>query len=379
MFRVTGRLSQVSAVASRHNSRRLCAASEPAPEPAHAENEPDTGPVKWPVPVEEGGTRLDRFIKRRAPGLPTGLIQRLIRQRRVLVNGEPANRNAQQVWKKSVVEFPGDVKLGLSRGKKKPKDDDVTFKDAEFIRSRVLHKDARCVVLDKPADLPTQGGTGIGNRHVEALLPGLGDGRYFLVHRLDREVGGALAVARDVGAAADMADMFRKRKVQKLYWALVDGKVPAAGGSIKMDIDGKAAETHYRVVQNLDGFGAWLALRPLTGRKHQLRIHCAMGLKCRIVGESRYGGPELEESFGYSAALESAVPNEGIAQMVDSSSCGLHLHARSLAFPKLTQATKGRGKKGVGEISVTAPLSPHMRSSFFKFGLVEGHGNDLDW
>jgi 23S rRNA pseudouridine955/2504/2580 synthase len=336
------------------------------------------GSVRWPVPAEEHGTRLDRFIKRRAPGLPPGLIQRLIRQRRINVAGAEAIRNAHPVQGGDVVEFPGDVKLGLSRGKKKPKADDVSLKEAEFIRSRILHKDARCIVLDKPAGLPTQGGTGVGDRHVDALLPGLGGGRCYLVHRLDREVGGALAVARDVSAAAALADHFRKRRVEKVYWALVAGKLPAAGGTIAMDIDGKVAESMYRVVQDLGGFGAWIALRPVTGRKHQLRVHCAVALKCPIVGESRYGAEDaVEDPFGYGAAPQGGASQHGIADMADAEA-GLHLHARLLAFPKLTKMKSGRGKQQE-EVRVTAPLSPHMRRSFNTFGMYDKNGDGLDW
>lgn len=342
----------------------------PSPTPSPPSPSPS---ISWHVPPEESGTRLDRFIKRRAPGLPVGLIQRLIRQRRVVVNDTPAIRNAFPLPRNATVLFPGDIKLGLDRGKKAPKPDDITLAEAAFIRDTVLHRDARCVVFNKPAGLPSQGGTGVG-RHVEALLPGLGDGRYFLVHRLDKEVSGAMAVARDVGAAAEMADMFRKRTVEKEYWALVEGKMPAEGGRVRMDIDGKASETVYRVVQNLDGFGAWVALKPRTGRKHQLRVHCAMGLKCAIVGERKYGvaGVLDELSAGRGA-------KEGIASIVGGGEGDLCLHARRLAFPKLTKVHKGRGSDSRGAIDVTAPLPRHMQVAFRKLGLVERHGNDVDW
>lgn len=335
-----------------------------------------SGPVRWPVPHEDDGARLDRFLKRRAPGLPPGLIQRLIRQRRVKVGGTPANRNAYLIREGDVVEFPGDIKLGLSRGKKKPKDDDVSFKESEFIRSRILHKDARCVVLNKPAGLPTQGGSGVGMRHLEALLPGLGDGRHYLVHRLDKDVSGALAVARDVGAAAELADHFRRRRVEKVYWALVSGKLPSSGGAIRSDIDGKSAETLYRVVQNLDGFGAWVALRPTSGRKHQLRIHCAHGLKTPIIGESKYSADDLDDPFGSMQALRSAqLP--GIANIADSGA-GLHLHARSLTFPKLTKTAHSKRQRS-DQVCVVAPMPPHMGNSFNRLGLVERHGANISF
>lgn len=357
--------------------RRYCATAAPAASSLAAAG---IGPVRWPVNQEEEGTRLDRFIKRRAPGLPPGLIQRLIRQRRVVVAGIPAIRNAHPVRGGDIVELPGDVKLGLSRGKKKPKEDDVSLQEAQYIRTRIIHRDARCVVLDKPAGLPTQGGTGIGDRHVEALLPGIGEGRYFLVHRLDKEVSGALAIARDVSAAAELADHFRRRRVEKVYWALVAGKLKSRAGVISSDIDGKSAETHFRVVQDLAGLGAWVALRPLTGRKHQLRIHCAVGLQAPVVGESRYS------THGEERVFHNLVPEglQGIAEMADADA-GLHLHARSLSFPKLTRdgRSSGRGRaKGDAPapvVDVTAELPPHMKSSFRRFGFNVRHGDQVEW
>lgn len=359
-------------------SRRFCATAIPA---AASLSAAGIGPVRWPVRQEECGARLDRFIKRRAPGLPPGLIQRLIRQRRVTVAGETAIRNAHLVRSGDVVELPGDIKLGLSRGKKKPKPDDVSLQEAQYIRSRVIHRDARCVVLDKPAGLPTQGGTGIGERHVEALLPGIGEGRYFLVHRLDKEVSGALAIARDVGAAAELADHFRRRRVEKEYWALVVGNIKSKGGVIALDVNGKSAETHFRVVQDLGGLGAWVALRPRTGRKHQLRIHCAMGLQAPIVGESRY------TKHGEERVFDHLIPQglHGIAEMAEADA-GLHLHSRSLSFPKLTVDGRRQGKKknsGDGGLRsmlfAKADIPPHMKSSFRRFGLNVRHGDEVEW
>jgi 23S rRNA pseudouridine955/2504/2580 synthase len=358
--------------------------SEATTSRSSCENMKDVTRVQWRVGREESGTRLDRFIKRRAPGVPPGLIQRLIRQRRISVAGVTAIRNAHPLRGGEVVEFPGEVKLGLSRGKKKPKDDDISLQEAEYIRSRVLHRDARCVVLDKPAGLATQGGTNVGTRHVEAFLPGLGSGRYWLVHRLDKDVSGALVVARDVGAAATLAGHFRSRRVQKTYWALVEGSLKTRGGVIQMDIDGKASETEYRVVQDLGGFGAWLALRPRTGRKHQLRIHCAEGLKCAIVGDTMYGKPA--ESFGRDMPFLSS-PQNGISDMAESRH--VHLHARGIAFPKLTSVehrgpsrakrTGGRVSKAAEMISVTAPLCDHMKGTWTRLGLVERLGDAIDW
>ncbi len=321
------------------------------------------GFVRWIVDTTEHNSRLDRFIKRKVPGLPPGFIQRLIRQGKVKVGGSPPYRNAHPVSANDVVELPGDIKLGLSRGKKKPAPDDTTLKEAEMIKSWVLHRDARCVVLNKPKGIATQGGTDIGERHVEAFLSGIGAGRYWLVHRLDKDVSGTLVVARDVGAAAIIAEYFRNRQVSKTYWALVHGKPQRPSGLITADVAGKSAVTAYRVVKSVEGHGTWLELNPKTGRKHQLRIHCANALGTPIHGDDKY----LSSSFAASAAPGS---RNGAAETP-----GLHLHARSIEFPRLTKVHASSSTKvhkdPAGTVKVEAPLPIHMQQHWASIGLLE--------
>ena len=316
-------------------------------------------PVIWPVSQVDDGTRLDRFIKRRAPGLPPGLIQKIIRQRRVTVNDEPAIRNAHAVRKGDSVIFPGDVKLGLNRGKKKPKADDVSLAEAEKVREWIVYRDARCAVLDKPAGVPVQKG---GRRSLEELLSGLGAGKYWLIHRLDQEVSGALVVARDVGAAGLLAEYFRTKLVRKLYWGLVVGRPRNDRGLIDVEVDGKKAVTRYRVVQELDRHYSWLELEPRTGRKHQLRIHCAEGLGTPLVGDTRYGF---------------AGQSGGAEDLSGFAGPGLHLSSRMIAFPRLTKNCTGGAKRAKRNesakdyISVTVPLPPHMQDTWKRLGMDE--------
>lgn len=327
----------------------LCTQSSPEESDATPPSLPGSHrPVEWTVAATEDGSRLDRFIKRNAPGLPPGLIQRLIRQRRVQVNAQPAIKNAHAVHTDDIVRFPGEIKLGLNRGKKKPAATDASLAEASIVREWVLHRDARCAVLDKPAGIRTQrGGSG---RSLEDLLCGLGAGRFFLVHRLDREVSGAIVVARDVGAAGLLSEMFRSRGVEKEYWALLNGSVRANGGVIETDIDGKRAFTKWELIRDVDKKYSWVRLSPRTGRRHQLRIHCAEGLNMPIVGDARYGRGGDE---------------------------GLHLLSRKISFPKLTQTGSGGGLhakrtgRNLGLVQVVAPLAPHMKRTWQRLGLDE--------
>ncbi len=316
--------------------------------------------VYWCVKEEENGARLDRFIKRHAPGLPPGLIQKLIRKGRITVDGASPRRNAYPLEPNSIVGVPGDIKLGLTRGKRAPPPDDTTLAEAFEIRKWILHRDARCVVLNKPPGISTQGGRRSEERHIEAMLSGIGSGRYWLVHRLDREVSGTLVVARDVGAAALLGEYFRERKISKTYWALVKGKPITPSGVITAPIAGKTAFTKYSTIASEEsGNCTLLELKPTTGRKHQLRIHCAGVLGTPIVGDLRYS-PKT--------GLKSLVPRE-------SEWKGINLHARRIEFPALTKVHLGGAKPQLGVkaesfVDVEAPLPQEMREYWESLGIL---------
>ena len=145
------------------------------------------------------------------------------------------------------------------------------------------------------------------------------------MHRLDRDTSGLLVVAKTARAAAELTRAFRRHEVDKLYWALVAGRAPRRGvideplakqpgprgERMAADETGQTARTTYRVVARAGKVASWLALKPMTGRTHQLRAHCAL-IGAPILGDAKYGGA--------AARLAGAPP-------------GLMLHAREIRLP----------------------------------------------
>jgi 23S rRNA pseudouridine955/2504/2580 synthase len=307
------------------------------------------------VSEDEADTRLDRFLRRRYPGLTQGALQKLCRTGQVRVDGHRVEASARLSPGQAVRVPP----MPAAPEKHAPI---VSAADAKEMERMVLHRDDHLIVLNKPSGLATQGGPGI-TRHLDGMLDALrGEGdRPRLVHRLDRDTSGVIVLARTAGVAAKLAAAFRTREVEKTYWAVVVGHPDPEEGQIdqplkrvssafgertvaadRKDKEGQRAYTNYRMLDAAGRKLAWLELQPLTGRTHQLRVHC-VSLGTPIVGDAKYAEPRDNGSGGSYV--------EGLADR-------LHLHARALTLPH----------PAGGTLSVAAELPPHMRESFTTLG-----------
>ncbi|CAH2603986.1 Pseudouridine synthase [Rhodovastum atsumiense] len=318
------------------------------------------------VTEDEADIRLDRWFRRHYPGTTQGVIQKLCRTGQVRVDGrraEPASRLAPG----QTVRVPP---LPVA-APPKPAPAAPDPKVARELEAMVLWQDEQLIVLNKPSGLATQGGPGI-TRHLDQMLEALrppGGDKPRLVHRLDRDTSGVLVVARTAGVAAKLAAAFRGRDVEKVYWAVVAGRpVPVEGridhpltrsedlraGRIALaepdDPDAARAVTDYRTLDHAGRKLAWLELRPLTGRTHQLRVHCT-ALGAPILGDVAYGpprGPADPDRAGENTAL------------VEGLEARLHLHARRLVLPH----------PAGGRLVVEAELPPHMQATFRTLGFT---------
>jgi 23S rRNA pseudouridine955/2504/2580 synthase len=306
------------------------------------------------VTADESGMRVDRFFEARFPGLSFSHIQRIIRKGEVRVNGKRTQPKARLEAGQAVRIPPLKVEAPA------PRDDaPAAQKDRAFLKSIILFEDADVMVLNKPMGLAVQGGSGT-TRHIDGMLAALRgpDGqRPRLVHRLDKDTAGCLLVAKTRFAAAALAKTFRSRSARKIYWALVAGVPKPRQGRVSTFLAKEEREedsfmriaahgekgashavTYYAVVETAAQRVAWLSLKPVTGRTHQLRAHMAH-INHAIVGDPKYFNKENWELPG------------GIQSR-------LHLLARRIAVPH------PRG----GVIDVSAPLPPHMEQSWNLLG-----------
>jgi len=250
--------------------------------------------------------------------------------------------------------------LRLDQPKPRALGNEADEKTRAFLKSITLYEDVDVLVLNKPIGLAVQGGSGTTS-HLDGMLEVLRDGhgqRPRLVHRLDKDTAGCLLVARTRFAASALAQTFRSRSARKIYWALVAGVPKVQQGRISTflakderedesvmriarhgDKGASHAVTYYAVVETAGPLLAWLSLKPVTGRTHQLRAHMAH-INHPIVGDPKYFSRENWQ-------LPGGMQNR------------LHLLARRIAVPH------PRG----GVIDVTAPLPPHMQQSWNLLGL----------
>jgi 23S rRNA pseudouridine955/2504/2580 synthase len=305
------------------------------------------------VDAAEDGVRLDRWFRRRWPHLSHIQINKLARTGQIRVDGARAKAETRLAAGAQVRVPP------LPDAPARAAQDGLSDRDRNFVRGLVLYEDEEVLVLNKPAGLAVQGGTKTLH-HIDRLLGAWGEGtqRPRLVHRLDRDTSGVLVLGKSPAAAAKLAGAFARRRTQKTYWAIVVGTPKPAEGLIDLplakqgfgdremvapvnakDTAAEPAQTEFVTISRAAHTATWLALRPITGRTHQLRAHML------AVGHPILGDPKYFD-----------------ARSIDlSGDLKLQLHARRVVLPHPVR----------GELELEAPLSPELRAGFERFGFEE--------
>lgn len=321
---------------------------------------------------DESEQRLDRWFRRHFPHVSQGRVEKLCRKGEIRVDGGRVKAASRVVPGQQIRVPPLPDTAAPDQDRTGAR---VSDEDARMIRDCVIYRDDHIIAINKPAGLPSQGGSG-QTRHVDGLAEALRDDKPEkprLVHRLDKDTSGVLLLARTQAAATALTKSFRARSTRKIYWAAVAGvphpqmgtirfglvKAPGHGprgegekmlclhpGDVEKTPDAKRATTDYAVLSALAKRCAWVALVPITGRTHQLRAHMAE-IGNPIIGDGKYGGSGQENlGDGWGAQLGGELSRK------------LHLHARQIS---LTHPVTG------ARLTLTAPLPDHMARTWDAF------------
>ncbi|WP_069301464.1 RluA family pseudouridine synthase [Neptunicoccus sediminis] len=324
------------------------------------------------VAEDAADQRLDRWLRRMFPHVSQGRVEKMCRKGDLRVDKGRVKANTR-LQPGQVVRIPPLPDPGTVAAKPEPV---ISEADARMLQDAVIYRDDDIIVLNKPAGLAVQGGSG-QTRHIDGLADALRfgmDTKPKLVHRLDKDTSGVFVMARTGRAAAGLAKSFHLRTTRKIYWAMVAGSpfpkmgtvryglVKAAGhgphgagermhcihpDEVERTEGAKRATTDYAVIEAVGQRAAWVGLVPITGRTHQLRAHMAE-IGHPIIGDGKYGtNSQVNEGDGWGAQLGGSVSRK------------LHLHARSLALPHPVTGAK---------MSFTAPLPDHMAQTWAFFG-----------
>ena len=306
-----------------------------------------SGPRIQRVTAEESGQRLDNFLLRHTQGVPKTRVYRAIRKGEVRVN-KGRSRPEYKVLDGDEVRIP-PLSEGITQSTDRP-----SLAWERRIRASIISETSDFFAINKPPGLAVHGGSGVRLGLIESLRRLFPEQRYMeLVHRLDRDTSGLVLVAKNARTLRELHEQLRTDRIDKRYLALVAGKWPAyrtsvaaplakhhtASGEriVKVDVNGKASETQFRVLERLPG-ATLIEAKPITGRTHQIRVHTQHSGH-PILGDTKYE-TELSARCAVSAPVRR-----------------LFLHAGALSFTL----------KGV-KTSLACPLSEELEAvlDFFR-------------
>ncbi|MFW6005859.1 MAG: RluA family pseudouridine synthase [Candidatus Bipolaricaulota bacterium] len=266
----------------------------------------------------EEDIRIDKLVSIRLPELSRSKWQELINDGHIRVDGS-------QVKSSYRVSAGERVEISV------PEDFDSESLVPQDISLEVVYEDPSLIGVNKPNSMVVHPGPGHakgtlanGLIYLYEDLPNLPDPtRPGIVHRLDKETSGIIAVTRTAKSFFDLKDQFKNREVDKEYIALVKGRFDERSGLIdapvgrsnkdktKMTVKlgGKEARTEFRVIDEREN-STLLELKPVTGRTHQIRVHMNY-IGHKIIGDSYYGGPPAERLMLHARRLTLRHPEKG--------------------------------------------------------------------
>ena len=258
------------------------------------------------IDQDDAGQRIDNYLLRVLKGVPKTRIYRILRKGEVRVNKKRVTAD-YRIQGGDLLRIP-PVRIA-ERGEKVQPANRVI----EKLEQSIIFENDKLLILNKPSGIAVHGGSGLNYGVIEALRQIRPDNKTLeLVHRLDRDTSGCLVIAKRRSMLRHIHNQLQqKHKVQKIYNALVVGKWPArrllvnaplqkdvrqsGERMVRVDIEGKKSRTEYKVLGRYHG-ATLLEAKPITGRTHQIRVHC-LHAGHAILGDDKYGRDEDNRSF----------------------------------------------------------------------------------
>lgn len=233
------------------------------------------------------GLRIDKYLKDKL-NLPFSLLHKEFRKKNILINNKKVTGNHR---------LQKNDKVFLYREFKQYINDDVEQKNIPFslkkkLNDSIVFKDRNFLILNKWGGIASQGGSKV-KISIDDLIKLLGSGndKPKLVHRLDKDTTGLLIIALNTESARYFHQILSNQKIKKTYYAIVTNKPKENQGIYTNDIsDNKKifkAQTKYKVIKKIKNNFYLLRLEPLSGRKHQIRLHCYLN-NLPILGDQKY-------------------------------------------------------------------------------------------
>ncbi|MFT6901834.1 MAG: 23S rRNA pseudouridine955/2504/2580 synthase [Colwellia sp.] len=290
----------------------------------------------YTIDSEDAGQRIDNFLLKTLKGVPKSMIYRLLRKGEIRAN----KKRTKPEYK---IQDEDLIRVAPIRISENTNEVSTKLNVVANLEKQILFEDDRLIVINKPSGMAVHGGSGLSFGLIEAMRALRPDARMLeLVHRLDRDTSGCLVIAKKRSALRHLHEQLRSKTVQKYYHALVKGQwstklTRVTEGLKKNDlksgervvvvdnINGKEAETRFKVLKNFEN-ATLIRAFPVTGRTHQIRVHCQIKGH-PIACDSKYGYENFDEDmkklglkrlFLHAASIEFTHPNTGEKMKVEA-------------------------------------------------------------
>jgi len=249
---------------------------------------------KFEVEKDFHNTRFDRWFKHKVLDIPQGLIEKIIRKNQAKINGKKT-KSSYRVQENDIIEI-----FNIDKIKKTEKNLITQYIPSPTEKNKyddfIIENNKNFVVINKPAGIAVQSGTKSFKNVIDTLRETkyFEDTKPFIVHRLDKETSGILIVAKTREYAQLFTSLFRIRKIHKTYLAVVYGEVSKEIKVLEDDLVVYEKErkiiqkalSYIKILKNSSEYSL-LELRPITGRKHQLRKQL-YNIGNSIIGDDKY-------------------------------------------------------------------------------------------